>query len=330
MATDDPIEQAVTILHRGGVVAIPTETVYGLAADARNAQAVRRVFSIKGRPANHPLIVHLHRIEQLSDWAVDIPTAAIRVAQQFWPGPLTLILPRAAHVIAEVTAGQSTVGLRIPRHPMALEILRRFGDGLAAPSANRFTRVSPTTVAHVRLDLGESVDYIVDGGQSEVGIESTIVDFSQDPPAILRLGGLTVEDLEKAAEISFSRLNREATVSPGQHHLHYAPQLQTLIVDSEQLAATAMERARCGQKVVVISQLPRPVDLDSLNSFDGSQAAISWWQLPSDLNEVAYVLYDWLHRVDEQPFDILLVDLPPAEGLGAAIRDKLRRAAGQG
>ncbi|MEJ5211921.1 MAG: L-threonylcarbamoyladenylate synthase, partial [Burkholderiales bacterium] len=176
MSTD--LDRAVALLRAGGVVAIPTETVYGLAADARNPQAVRRVFAIKGRPADHPLIVHIAAAESLPQWARDIPDAAWRLAGRFWPGPLTLILRRAPGVPDEVTGGQDTVGLRVPDHPLTLELLRRFGGGLAAPSANRFGHVSPTRPEHVAQELGEAVDLILDGGPCSVGVESTILDLS--------------------------------------------------------------------------------------------------------------------------------------------------------
>ena len=180
------IGRALEVLGNGGLVAIPTETVYGLAADASNDAAVRRVFSAKGRPADHPLIVHVAAAEQLPEWAATVPPAAALLADACWPGPLTLLVPKAAHVLRVVTGGRDTVGVRVPAHPITTELLTRFGGGLAAPSANRFGKVSPTTAQHVAADLGTAVDYILDGGACPVGVESTIVDCSVGPPQLLR------------------------------------------------------------------------------------------------------------------------------------------------
>jgi L-threonylcarbamoyladenylate synthase len=187
-ATAANIAEAVAALRRGEVVGLPTETVYGLAADAGNADAVARIFALKGRPADHPLIVHIAGAEQLPAFCREVSPQALSLAQAFWPGPLTLILPRAASVPAAVTGGQDSVGLRCPAHPLALELLRAFGGGLAAPSANRFGRISPTTAAHVRSEFGAAVPIVLDGGECEVGIESTIVDLVSAQPRILRPG----------------------------------------------------------------------------------------------------------------------------------------------
>ncbi|HZI11045.1 MAG TPA: L-threonylcarbamoyladenylate synthase, partial [Myxococcus sp.] len=197
MLNPDLLERAVDLLRHGGVIALPTETVYGLAANAEDELAVRRVFAIKGRPATHPLIVHIPGVEHLASWAREVPEAAHRLASAFWPGPLTLVLPRTPRATDAVTGGQDTVALRVPGHPVALEVLRRLGGGLAAPSANRFGRVSPTMAEHVRQDLGGDVDLVLDGGPCTVGVESTIVDLSSDAPAILRPGGLAAEEVER-------------------------------------------------------------------------------------------------------------------------------------
>ena len=186
---------AVAVLRRGGLVAFPTETVYGLGADAANPAAVGRIFAVKGRPRSHPVIVHLAEATAVKAWAADVPPDAWALAEAFWPGPLTLILPRADHVPDAVTGGAATVGLRVPNQPLALELLSAFGSGIAAPSANRFGRVSPTTAAHVRADLGTAVDLVLDGGPCAVGVESTIVDLSRGAPRVLRLGGLSVDAL---------------------------------------------------------------------------------------------------------------------------------------
>jgi len=196
MSGNEDIVIAAAILQRGGVVAFPTETVYGLGADALNAAAVERIFTIKGRPTHHPLIVHLADAAQLHEWARDIPEIAYTLAAHFWPGALTLILKRAARVPDNVTGGQDTIGLRVPDHPVALELLQKFGGGIAAPSANRFGRISPTAQEHVRTELGSAVDMILDGGPCQVGLESTIVSLVGERPVILRPGGVSREALE--------------------------------------------------------------------------------------------------------------------------------------
>ncbi|MFB1028934.1 MAG: L-threonylcarbamoyladenylate synthase, partial [Thauera sp.] len=196
-ATPGAISEAAALLRAGELVGMPTETVYGLAADALDPAAVGKIFAAKGRPADHPLIVHLPSAEHLPQWAAAIPKDAIALARAFWPGPLTLILKRTADVPDEVTGGQDTVGVRVPAHPVALALLRAFDGGLAAPSANRFGRISPTTAAHVQEELGERVALILDGGACEVGIESTILDFSRDVPEILRPGAIGPEDIAR-------------------------------------------------------------------------------------------------------------------------------------
>jgi L-threonylcarbamoyladenylate synthase len=185
------IEKATGVLRAGGLVAVPTETVYGLGADAENAAAVARVFQVKGRPRSHPLIVHIGGADLLGDWAEDVPATARRLAECFWPGPLTLVLRRGRRVPLEATGGLETVAVRVPAHPVALALLTAFGGGVAAPSANRFGSVSPTTADHVRAELGDAVDFVLDGGPCQVGVESTIVDATGDTPSILRPGGVT-------------------------------------------------------------------------------------------------------------------------------------------
>src|SRR5262245_53809293 len=198
MATDRDIEHAASILGAGGLVAFPTETVYGLGADAANPEAVAKIFQAKGRPSTHPVIVHLADARQLANWARDIPEAAHRLARAFWPGPLTLVLARARNVSDVVTGGQDTVALRVPSHPVAQRLLGRFGGGIAAPSANRYGRVSATTAEHVRREFGTAVGCVLDGGAARIGIESTIVDLSRGRPALLRPGWITAEEIERA------------------------------------------------------------------------------------------------------------------------------------
>jgi len=259
------LAEAVEALRRGELVGLPTETVYGLAADAANPEAVRRIFALKGRPADHPLIVHLGEAAQIDAWARDIPPAARTLAQRFWPGPLTLILRRARGVHDAVTGGQDTVGLRVPAHPVALALLKAFGGGLAAPSANRFGHVSPTTAQHVREEFGEALPVVLDGGPCPVGIESTIVDLSSGAPRVLRPGRIGVDQLEGALGI---RLEAGAVAaSPrvsGSHDSHYAPRTPAELVAGEALAARCAALAREGEVVRVIALGPLPADAQGL------------------------------------------------------------------
>lgn len=308
------LAEAVEALRRGELVGLPTETVYGLAADAANPEAVRRIFALKGRPANHPLIVHLGEAAQIDAWARDIPPAARRLAQRFWPGPLTLILRRARGVHDAVTGGQDTVGLRVPAHPVALALLKAFGGALAAPSANRFGHVSPTTAQHVREEFGEALPVVLDGGPCPVGIESTIVDLSSGTPRVLRPGRIGVDQLEGALGI---RLEAGAVAaSPrvsGSHDSHYAPRTPAELVAGEALAARCAALAREGEVVRVIALGPLPADAQGLG-------------LPAQPTEYARHLYAALRAMDTEGADRILVQAPPEGEAWAAVRDRLRRA----
>ena len=295
------IHQAAEILRKGGLVAFPTETVYGLGADASNEKAVQAVFRVKGRPDNHPLIVHLHSVAQVGDWAKSVPKAALDLGRKFWPGPLTLILKKASRVSKVVTGGQETVGLRIPDHPVALALLRKFGGGVAAPSANRFGKVSPTTATHVKKDLGADVDFILDGGPCTIGVESTIVDFSSGDPVILRPGGLTREKLEKALGRPVAVRGIGPVRVSGQLESHYAPKAQVVAVTPGEVESKAAGLSRDGKKVVVLSMK----------------------------DVTAKKLYASMRRADESGADIIVVPTPDEKGLGLAVGDRLRKAAGR-
>jgi L-threonylcarbamoyladenylate synthase len=323
MSTADSQQQiarAVAVLRSGGVVALPTETVYGLAADASNPTAVARVFAIKGRPADHPLIVHIASVDQLHDWARSVPEAARRLADAFWPGPLTLVLPRATHVSDVVTGGLDTVALRVPSHPLALEVLRAFGGGLAAPSANRYGRVSPTTAADVREELGGAVDLVVDGGPCGVGLESTIVDLASAPPRVLRPGAVTEAMLEHVLGSSVPTSADPRARAPGRKPSHYAPRARVVLVeDADQIAETLDRHLRQGHRIGVLSSHePRALP-----------QAVAWLRLPETTEAQARVLFSRLREADRLGLD-LLIAVPPAEdsGLAAAVRDRLMRAAG--
>ena len=318
---------AVEVLRRGGLVAFPTETVYGLGADAANPGAVARIFAVKGRPRNHPVIVHVAEAAAIKDWAAEIPADTWKLAEAFWPGPLTLILARSAAVPDAVTGGAATVGLRVPNQPLALELLEAFGGGVAAPSANRFGRVSPTTAAHVRADLGSDVDLILDGGPCAIGVESTIVDLSQGRPRVLRLGGLSVEELSDslghgvevtagAAGGAESRPD-EAVPAPGTLPSHYAPQARVELLIEEAVADRAAALLAEGRRVGLLA--PHRIDglpdgLDALPPAGGPQA-------------YAQCLYQRLREADRRGLDVLLAVPPPVTGIGSAVVDRLRRAA---
>jgi L-threonylcarbamoyladenylate synthase len=307
LSTADLVGEAVDVLRQGGLVGMPTETVYGLAADASNVAAVRRIFAVKARPDDHPLIVHLADASAMGAWASSIPRAAATLAEACWPGPLTVLVPRGDHVLDVVTGGRATVGLRVPAHPMALDLLRRFGTGLAAPSANRFGQVSPTTAAHVRADLGDEVDLVLDGGACPVGVESTIVDCTVGPPQILRPGGIPDEQIARLLE-GVSGLAAAAGTSRASGMLtsHYAPRAAVEVFES---LASATARA---EALAAEGRLADVLD-------------------PTlDIVVAAQQLYVWLRAADERNLDVLCAVLPAAAGLGHAIRDRLLKAAGRG
>ncbi len=318
MTEKDPVAIAVEVLSEGGLVALPTETVYGLAADADNELAVRRIFAVKGRPATHPLIVHIPSAQHLSSWAREIPEEARKLADAFWPGPLTLVLKKQPRVSHAVTGGQDTVALRVPAHPLAQRVLQTFGGGLAAPSANRFGRVSPTTAEHVRADLGNDVDYVLDGGPCDIGVESTIVDLSGQagPPTVLRPGGLGVERIAAVLGRELPvRESSEVRVS-GSLPSHYAPRAGLLLVGPDEVASRAAALKAHGQKVAVLA--PEGV------ATPGDEGV---FRLPADPDGYARGLYARLREIDGQGYDVIVAAPPEAVGVGTAVWDRLRRAA---
>jgi len=333
-AADD--ERAVEILRAGGLVAFPTETVYGLGADATNPAALRRLYAVKGRPAEHPVIVHLARVEQLYGWAIDVPELARFLATACWPGPLTLVLRRAPSVPDEATGGLDTVGLRVPAHPLALELLDAFGSGIAAPSANRFGRVSPTTAGAVRTELGDDVDLVLDGGACRVGVESTIVDCSGAEPRILREGGLTRERL--AELVGHDLPVGGATRAPGTLEAHYAPRARVETTRAAGLADRAEQLRAHGRRVGVLalasdlrSYPPEIVRRGADTAFshtnrEGGGEVIVTLATPTSVEEYARVLYVALRRADDLGLDVVLAVPPAGHGIGAAVADRLRRA----
>jgi L-threonylcarbamoyladenylate synthase len=317
------IERAVALLHAGELVAFPTETVYGLGADAANATAVAKIFAAKGRPADHPLIVHLPSAAHLSRWAREIPAEAEALAAAFWPGPLTLILKRQPQVPDAVTGGQDTVGLRVPSHPLALELLDAFGGanggGLAAPSANRFGRISPTTAAHVREELGERVPLVLDGGACPVGIESTILDLSRGAPVLLRPGSIGAADIARvlghAPEAAAPQA--EAPRVSGSLDAHYAPRTPLQLVSSDGLLFALRNALVAGERVAVLAPTAQAISHD----------LVSWKRSPAEPAGFAHDLYASLRELDALGCVRILVQQPPAGEAWLAINDRLRRAA---
>ncbi len=315
------VARAVAVLDAGGLIGLPTETVYGLAADASSATAVARIFAAKGRPVDHPVIVHLADAAQMDDWAIEVPQSARRLAAAFWPGPMTLILKRAAHVLDAVTGGQATVGLRVPSDPLAHAVLAAFAQaraghpaGIAAPSANKFGRVSATTAQHVREEFGAAVDLVLDGGSSVVGIESTIVDCTADSPRILRPGAITREQVAAVLGHAGSVAPADASTPrvSGSLEAHYAPRTPTLLVAPEDLADALKHHA--GKRVALLA-------------FTDAHPAQRRITASLQAQDYAHALYASLRELDAAGCDLLLVERPPAGAAWDGVNDRLRRAA---
>lgn len=321
------IQQAAQLLKAGGVVAFPTETVYGLGVDAENTQALARLYAIKGRPTNHPVIVHIASTQQLSDWAVEVPPQALILAEAFWPGPLTLILKRSARVPDAVTGGQQTVGIRVPDHSVTLALLEVFGGGMAGPSANRFGRLSPTTAAHVQEDLGQDVEMVLDGGPCQVGVESTIVAFRDNLPVVLRPGMITAEQIQAALRDAVVPASKpaenkmsESTVSraPGTLASHYAPHTPLRLMTGAMLGER-LSNLPYGQNVAVMAlTVPPP------------QQHLLWVQMPDAPDAYAQSLYAKLRELDAAGVAEIWVEQVPEKSVWFAASDRLSRAAFRG
>lgn len=322
-ATPAEVEAAVAALAAGAVVGLPTETVYGLAADAANAAAIAAIYRIKGRPTDHPLIVHVLDAQAARRWA-RWSDAAERLAVAFWPGPLTIVLERHADAPAWACAGYPTIAVRAPSHPVARRVLARLAEvgitGLAAPSANRFGRVSPTTAAHVRADLGDDVAVVLDGGPAEVGIESTIVDLSRGRPVLLRPGHIGAAALSRVLEEPVLPADAEAPRVPGALPSHYAPATPLELAPAQELHARIAAAQAAGKRVAVWST--RPVEAED-------RRQVTWLARPDSPTATEQALYDTLRRLDAEGADLILVEAPPATDLWEAIRDRLVRAAAQ-
>ncbi|MEO8364116.1 MAG: L-threonylcarbamoyladenylate synthase [Ilumatobacteraceae bacterium] len=295
------ILRAVEILRSGGLIGLPTETVYGLAADAENDSAVRRVFEVKARPLTHPLILHIAGVENLDEWSENISPEARELGRLFWPGPLTMLLHRSQRVSMIATGGRETVALRVPNHRVALDLLDMFGAAVAAPSANRFGKVSPTTAQHVLADLVGDVDLILDGGQCTIGVESTIIDMTTPVPQLLRPGCITAAQIERTLDLTLDALSGSSR-APGMLEAHYSPNCNVELTESPSDARKmAAELRASSMKVAVLDYT-------------------------DDLNAYAKHMYEFLRNADSQGCDVVVAVLPSEAGIGGAIRDRLIKA----
>lgn len=313
------INAAAQLLRAGSLVAFPTETVYGLGANACNPKAVRRIFEVKGRPADHPLILHLARIDNLGYWARDIPEGGWRLAERFWPGPLTLILKRG-YAPLEVTGGQDTVGLRVPDHPVALALLEAFSGGIAAPSANRFGQVSPTRARHVRKELKGKVDMILNGGPCRVGVESTILSLADEQPRLLRPGSIPLSALQEVLGAEITTLTSVGGIrAPGMLSSHYAPVTRFEVWPIDALRQRGEELAHSGIRTAVIF-------IGSVKSEIPEIPALIPFFMPAEPADYARKLYAVLRLLDSAGFGVLLAESPPDTEAWQAVNDRLRRA----
>lgn len=318
----EAISTAAESLRNGGLVAFPTETVYGLGADALNPEAVRRIFVAKGRPLDNPIIVHVGGPDDLKALTDDVPAEAARLMGQFWPGPLTLIFRKSGQLPREVTGGQDTVAVRMPRNTIALALVRALGRPIAAPSANLSGRPSPTTAGHVLHDMGGRIDIILDGGPVEVGIESTVLDLSQHPPVILRPGAVTREDLKPfiGAAVTAAGI-ASARRSPGTRYRHYSPRARVSLVedgDRETMVRLAASHAGKGRRVGLLTRGPCHLQGD---------AKVIVRSMPQDLRGYARQMFASMRELDELGVDEMIIEGVEEQGMGAAIMDRLRRAA---
>ncbi|MDI1291891.1 MAG: L-threonylcarbamoyladenylate synthase [Methylobacter sp.] len=337
VADADAISHAADLLRQGRLVAFPTETVYGLGADASNPVAVAAIFKAKGRPADHPLIVHIADIDSLYDWASIVSDAALTLAHRFWPGPLAMILNKKPEVPLAVTGGQQTVGLRMPDHPVALALLKSFGGGVAAPSANRFCRISPTQAIHVSEELGDAVDMILDGGTCQVGVESTIIDLSGSKPRLLRPGHITRQEIEAVlqTELMIPPASNAAPApgwlaaytpslaipaeirAPGMMEVHYAPTTPAIRCAADQLPDKIRQLIADSKRIGLLSF--------QLKIAETSQIRVL--RLPEQAGNYAQSLYAALRELDNLQLDMILIEQPPQTEPWRAINDRLSKAA---
>ncbi len=313
LPTAENIASAAKLIQQGELVAFATETVYGLGANALNAEACEKIFKAKNRPHFDPLIVHIHSLEQLSELTEDIPEKTLKILNHFWPGPLTAVLKKKLIVPDIVTAGLPNVAVRFPKHPLALSLLRAANLPIAAPSANPFGYLSPTTAKHVEEQLGNKVSFILDGGECDCGVESTIIDFTKEVPELLRHGGIPREEIEKiCGEINLGKAVLEKPLAPGQLASHYAPATKLVILSKNELPKEGLRYGflNCGE-------MPQGIN----------PAVVEQLSLKGDLAEAAHNLFSALHRLDELKLEVIYVYELEENGIGAAIMDRLRKAA---
>jgi L-threonylcarbamoyladenylate synthase len=318
-ATQTDIQAAVEALRAGDLVAFPTETVYGLGANASNPAAVRKIFAAKGRPADHPLIVHLDSIRYLHRWVRDVPAVAERLASRFWPGPMTLVLPKAANVLNVVTGGQETIAIRVPAHPMAQQLLTAFGGGIAAPSANRYGHVSPTRADHVREELGDAVRIVLDGGECSIGVESTILACTDGQVRVLRPGSILLSQIRAVAGEVLIGPDEHSPRVPGSTATHYAPATPLEIVPGDSLETLAGGFNDRGERVAVLA-LRLPLKTLKL---------ATWINAGRRPQQYAHDLYAHLRTLDKAGCVKILVQELPTDERWDAVRDRLEKASGK-
>ncbi len=311
------IDRAVAALRNGELVAFPTETVYGLGADAQNPEAIRKVFAIKGRPATHPLIVHVEDVRMLERWALAVPPSAARLAQKFWPGPLTLVLHRAPAVDLAITGGQDTVAVRVPGNPVAQQLLRAFGGAVVAPSANRYGQLSPTRAEHVRDELGDSVAVVLDGGDCKIGVESTIVSCVDDVPRVLRPGAITLSQLREVVPEVEGLPGISSPRVPGSVLKHYSPKTPLRVVASAGLEEELRKRTREHRKTGVLALRPPRSAGKFMTWINGGVRADAYTR----------EMYNHLRTLDRSDVTEILVEEVPSGEKWDAVRDRLQRAA---
>ena len=335
MVSEAIIQKAVKLLREGKLVVIPTETVYGLAADASNPEAIAKIFAAKNRPTQHPMIVHIANANYLKDWAIDIPDIAYELAEAFWPGPLTMVLKKAPQVPSCVTGGQDTIAIRSPSHPVAQQILQAFKGGLAAPSANSFGRISPTCAEHVKEDLGDKVDLIVDGGTCVIGIESTIIDLTSEQPRVLRPGMISAREIAlvlkkpisgiqdpNLAKTKFTdRPTKQTPRVSGSLPSHYAPKTPATLIPGCATLSEIVKKQLKKNNVVVLAYKTKKVDTGP------DDKKLIWIELPDYPTNYAQEIYQRLHEADDHHFDLIIIEDVPEKPDWIAIKDRLKRAA---
>ncbi|MFO6422654.1 L-threonylcarbamoyladenylate synthase [Motilimonas sp. KMU-193] len=316
---EDAVNQAVSLLQQGECVALPTETVYGLAADASNPDAVDKIFTAKGRPKNHPLIVHIPDVSHLTRWAVDIPETAYALAAQFWPGPLTLLLKKAPHVDSCVTGGLDTIALRVPAHPLFLAVLTGLDGGLAAPSANRYKQLSPTIAEQVTRGLDGRIAAVLEGGACDHGLESTILDLVSEQPRVLRAGPISQQQLSDALGCKVELPVQHVEVVPGNVKAHYQPTTPAKLLSTEQLLAQAPELASGNSYFLVWSE-------QGQKQLETKHTKVQWRVMPTTAAEFGQQLYVTLYQIDQLGAAQIIIEQPPQGDEWRAVNDRLSRA----